>query len=168
MYLHAYSGELAHRLPTLPPVDNQPWMRPYTWASWRKLTSVVSCRQAALDMYLDTCFGKLAQPLPALRPLTIGSDRCWTSWRSTNRRCLLLTTGQGCAPLLHPLRTSHKCCTHTRASWRSTYRRHLEHAGNQGRSSWPRTQIVQPASCGCTSEPYACAYTGSGLTPFAP
>ena len=49
----------------LPPADNQPWMRRYTQASWRKLTSVASSRQAALDMYLYTCFGELAQPLPA-------------------------------------------------------------------------------------------------------
>ena len=42
-------------------------MRTYTQASWRKLTSVASSRQAALDMYLYTCFGELAQPLPALR-----------------------------------------------------------------------------------------------------
>ena len=67
MYLHPYQGGLAHRLPTLPPADNQPWMRTYTQASWRKLTSVASSRQAALDMYLYTCFGELAQPLPALR-----------------------------------------------------------------------------------------------------
>ena len=230
--------------------------------SWRRLTSVASCRQTTLDMYLHTCFGKLAQHLPALRPidnqlrlslvsvelarrlptlppvdtrlqsctcthtrvssltayrhclllitshgcahtpgqasaslrmlppvekqpwtctwthavswrslywrcvpLTIGSDWCLASWRS-----LLLTTGRGCVPFLHPLSTSHKCCTYklTRASWHSTYRRHLEHAGNLGRSFWPRTKIVHLASCGCTIEPYACAYTKSGLTPFSP
>ena len=60
-------GGLAHRLPTLPPADNQPWMRTYTQASWRKLASVASSRQAALDIYLYTCFGELAQPLLALR-----------------------------------------------------------------------------------------------------
>ena len=42
-------------------------MRTYTQASWGKLTSVASSRQAALDMYLYTRFGELAQPLPALR-----------------------------------------------------------------------------------------------------
>ena len=106
VYLHAYLGELAHRLPTLPPVDNQPWMRTYTWASWRKLTSVAPCRQVALDMYLDTCFGKLARSLPALRPIDnrLRLPRCRASWRSTNRRCLLLPTWdvhRFCIPSAH-------------------------------------------------------------------
>ena len=63
--------------------------------------------------------------------LTIDSDWCRASSPSTNRRCLLLTTGRGCVPLLHPLSSPHKCCTNTRASRHSTYRCHLEHAENQ-------------------------------------
>ena len=230
----------------VPPGDSRQWTCTctYTRVSWRRFTGVASCYQTALDMYLHTCFGELAQHPTALRPtenrlrrvsvklvrrllalppvdtrpqsctcthtraslltayrhcplstrshgcacipgqadasspvllpvdkqpwtctwthasvswrslyrryvlLSIGSDRCRASWCSTNRRCLLLRNGRGCAPLLHPLSTSHKCCMHTRASWHSTYQRHLEHAGNQGRSLWPPTQIVQPASCG--------------------
>ena len=64
-------GKLAHHLPTLPPVDNQPWARTctYTSASWRRITGVASCCQTALDMYLHTCFGELAQHLPALHPI---------------------------------------------------------------------------------------------------
>ena len=38
------------------------------------LSAFASCRQAALDMYLYTCFGELAQPLPALRPV---DNRFW-------------------------------------------------------------------------------------------
>ena len=91
-------GELAHCLPTLPPVDNRPWARTgtYTWASWRRITGVASCCQTALDMYLHTCFGELAQHLPALHPID-------------NRLQLVSVELAWRLPALHPVDTRPSC-----------------------------------------------------------
>ena len=69
VYLHACSGELALRLPTLLPANNQQRTCTCmnTQESWCRLTSLAYCRKAALHMCLYTCCGELVQHLPAFR-----------------------------------------------------------------------------------------------------
>ena len=121
-------GEPAHRLPALPPVDNQPWARTctYTWASWGRITGVASC-QTALDMYLHTCFGKLVQHLPALRPI---DNRLQLGSVELARRL----------PALPPVDTRPQLCTctHTRAGLLTAYRHCLPPTISHGCARIPR------------------------------
>ena len=79
-------------------------------------------------MYLHTCFGELAQHLPALRPV---GNRPRLVSGELYRRCLLLTTGPSCVPAAYEGELAHclttlppvanqpwTCtCLNTRASW---------------------------------------------------
>ena len=104
VYLHAYSGELAQRLPALPPLDNPPQLCTFTYTRARLLnpTNAASCRPV-LDANRHEHPGELAQLLPALHRVV---KRSWTSictharasWHSAYWRCILLTTGPGCVP----------------------------------------------------------------------
>ena len=110
------------------PVDNRPWARTctYTWASWGRIAGVASC-QTALDMYLHTCFGELAQHLPALRPID-------------NRLQLVSVELARHLPALPPVDTRPQLCTctHTRAGLLTAYRHCLPPTTSHGCARIPR------------------------------
>ena len=124
MCLHAYSGGLAHRLPTLPPVDNRPGTCTCTntRASWRRLI----INMPALSIVVK-------------RPWTCSCIRALESWGSTYRRYVLLAISTDlCWAMLHQhcllLTTSPSCyaCTHTRASLPTAYQHCLPSTTGHG------------------------------------
>ena len=76
VYLHAYSGELAQRLPALPPLDNPPQLCTFTHTRTRLLnpTNAASCRH---------------------RSWTRTGTNIRASWHSSYWRCIASSSGPG-------------------------------------------------------------------------
>ena len=150
------SRELVQCLPALPPGDSRPWTRTctYTRVSWRRLNGAASFRQTALDMYLHTCFGELAQHLPALRPIE-------------NRLQLVLVELARRLPAFSPFDTRPRPCTYTHiwASLLTAYRHCPLSTTSHGCARIPgQAGASLPVLPPVDKQPWTCTWTHASVS----
>ena len=148
VYLHAYSGEPAQRLPALPPLNNPP-------AVYLLTNNKRGCSTLQMLPLVDTCPGRVPARASgrvdtALLVLNLIDKRSWTSictharasWHSAYRCCLLLTIGPSCVGQSGTAPTGVASCwrpapavysTHTRASLLTAYQHCLLFTTGLGR-----------------------------------
>ena len=155
MYLHAYSGSLltACRHCPLLTIGHGHVPARIPGRAGGRITGVASC-QTALDMYLHTCFGELAQHLPALRPID-------------NRLQLVLVELARRLPALPPVDTRPQLCTctHTRAGLLTAYRHCLPPTTSHGCARIPRQAGASlPVLPSLDKQPWTCTCTHASVS----
>ena len=155
VYLHAYSESLltTYRHCPLLTIGHGHVPARIPGRAGAGLPAFASC-QTALDMYLHTCFGKLAQHLPALRPID-------------NRLQLVSVELARRLPALPNVDTRPQLCTctHTRAGLLTAYRHCLPPTTSHGCTRIPRQAGASlPVLPPLDKQPWTCTRTHASVS----